>query len=70
MTTEMYEAFALENGDTIIVRGAMYAVTTIEIEGDQYRVNIVDDEGFAHHILMAEFDKVRVLCDADHMETA
>lgn len=61
MTTERYEAFALEDGDTIIYRGETYAVTSVEIEGDMYRVNLVDDEGYRRHILLGEFDKVSVL---------
>lgn len=66
MTTEMYEAFALEDGDTIIYHGEFYAVTSVEIEGDMYRVNLVDDEGYRRHITMGEFDKIRVVCDVDH----
>lgn len=61
MTTEKYEAFALEDGDTIVYRGEFYAVTSVEIEGDMYRINLVDDEGYRRHILMGEFDKISVV---------
>lgn len=63
MTTELFEAFALEDGDTIIHRGELYAVTSVEIEGDMYRVNLVDSEGYRRFITMGEFDKIRVVCE-------
>lgn len=70
MTTEHYEAFALEEGDTIVRGVDLFVITSIEIQGDEYCINLIDENGYARHLLMAEFDKVRVVCDADHTENA
>lgn len=64
MTTEHYEAFALEVGDTIVRGGDFYVITAIDIEGDEYVIHVADEEGFMRHLVLGEFDKVRVLCDA------
>lgn len=63
MTTERYEAFALEEGDTIVRGDDLFVITSIEIEGDQYCLNLVDENGYARHLLLGEFDKVRVAVD-------
>ena len=47
-----------------------YVITDIEIEGDEYCIHLRDEEGFARHLLLGEFDKVRVVCDVDHTEYA
>ena len=69
MTTERYEAFALEIGDTIIRGEDLYVITEIEISDDEYCIHLRDEEGFARHLLLGEFDKVRVLV-VDHNEYA
>lgn len=70
MTTERYEAFALEIGDTIVRGVDFYVITDIEIEGDEYVIHLADEEGFMRHLVLGEFDTVRVVCDADHNEYA
>lgn len=70
MTTEKYEAFALEIGDTIMRGVDFYVITDIEIENEDYVIHLRDEEGFARHLILGEFDTVRVVCDVDHTEYA
>jgi hypothetical protein len=69
MVTESYEAFALEIGDIVVRGNDLYVIFDIEIEGDEYCIHLRDEEGFARHLLLGEFDKVRVLV-IDHNEYA
>ena len=71
MTTELYEAFSLEEGDTILVNGDLYVIHDIEaLDSDHTSLLVLDEEGFAHTINVCDTDKIRVVCDADHMENA
>jgi hypothetical protein len=61
MTTETYEMFSVEVGDTIIIAGSMYAVASIEPDDNGYILRLTDEEGYAKMISAGEFDKVRVV---------
>lgn len=61
MTTETYEMFSVEVGDTIIIAGSMYAVASIEAIEHGYTLRLTDEEGYAKMISAGEFDKVRVV---------
>lgn len=66
MTTELYEVFSLEEGDTIILNGDTFYVQVIEPTDDpsESLLTLVDDEGFQKSVILADTAKVRVLCES------
>ena len=65
MTTEKFEVFSLEEGDTIIVQGVSYMIVDIE-DGDtlDYRLVLVDEEGYRRSIEADGTARFRVVCEA------
>lgn len=71
MTTELYEVFSLEEGDTILVNGNLYVIYDIEtLDNDHTSLLVIDEEGYPHTINVCDTDKVRVVCEAHHEEYA
>lgn len=64
MTTELYEVFSLEEGDTIIVQGASYVVVDI-IDGTtrDYTLILCDEEGYRRSIEADGNSRFRVVCE-------
>lgn len=65
MTTEKFEVFSLEEGDTIIIQGVSYMIVAIE-DGDtlDYRLVLVDEEGYRRSIEADATARFRVVCEA------
>lgn len=64
MTTELYEVYSLEEGDSIILNGETFFVQVIEPDGTDASVLwLVDDEGFQHSVVLDDSTKVRVICE-------
>lgn len=65
MTTEKYEVWSLEEGDTVVMNGETYFVQVIEpASPTTSRLWLVDDEGFQHSVEVEDSSTVRVVCDA------
>lgn len=64
MTTEMFEVFSLEEGDTIMVQGVSYMIVSIE-DGDtlDYRLVLVDEDGYRRSIEADSTARFRVVCE-------
>ena len=64
MTTDLMEVYSLEAGDQIYVQGNIYKVIDIE-DGDalDYRLNLVDEEGYRRHIEAESTKKFRLVLD-------
>lgn len=64
MTTDLMEAFSLEEGDQILVNGDVYRIVDIE-DGDSldYRFVLVDEEGYRRHIEAESQKKFRLILD-------
>lgn len=62
--TELYEAFSVEEGDTIMLNGNTYHVLSIT-DGNfkEYRFRMLDDEGFIHEFEADSNEKIRVVVD-------
>ena len=57
MTTDLMEVYSLEVGDQILVKGELFRITEIEDgNSSEYRLIVVDEEGYRRHI-EAEFSK-------------
>jgi hypothetical protein len=72
MTTDLMEVYSLEEGDTIMHHGAYYKILEF-LTPDHGGIDIVcaDEEGYRRVIYAASpFDKIRLVCDADHYENA
>lgn len=67
MTTDLMDVYALEEGDQIMCQGAVYRIIDIEDGQDlDYRLVLVDEEGYRRSI-EANYDaKFRIICDTDH----
>ena len=65
MTTEMFEVFSLEEGDTIIVQGMEYVITDI-LDGTtlDYTLILVDADGYRRSIEADSTARFRVVCEA------
>jgi len=64
MTTEYMEVYSLEIGDQISCQGAVYRIVGIE-DGDSsdYRLVLVDEEGYRRSIEVMSDAKLRVIID-------
>lgn len=64
MTTELFEVFSLEEGDTIIVQGIEYVITDI-LDGTtlDYTLMLVDAEGYRRSIEADSTARFRVVCE-------
>jgi hypothetical protein len=62
--TDLYEAYSIEEGDTIMLKGNAYHVLSIT-DGSlkDYTFRIMDDEGFIHEFEADFSEKVRVVVD-------
>ena len=57
MTTDLMEVYSLEVGDQILVKGELFRITDIQYgQRSDYRLIVVDEEGYRRHI-EAEFSK-------------
>ncbi|NDD54737.1 hypothetical protein EBZ39_12880, partial [bacterium] len=57
MTTDLMEVYSLEVGDQILVNGELFRITDIQYgQRSDYRLIVVDEEGYRRHI-EAEFSK-------------
>ena len=65
MTTELFEVFSLEEGDTIIVQGVEYLITDIR-DGStmDYTMILVDADGYRRSIEADSTARFRVVCEA------
>lgn len=73
MTTELYEAWSLEEGDQIICKDEVYRIIDLSCnfsEADEYIFIVVDEEGYRHEVVANGSQKFRVICDADTNEYA
>lgn len=64
MTTERMQVFSLEEGDQILLNGEIYRIVSIE-DGDarDYRLVLVDEEGFRRHVEADAQDSLRLVLD-------
>ena len=64
MTTDLMEVYSLEIGDLILLSDSLYRIIEIE-DGDNldYRVVVVDEEGYRRHIEAESTKKFRVVLD-------
>lgn len=61
---EALEAFSVEEGDTIYLKGREYIVLSIDDgEFKEFKFRIIDDEGYYHYFEADAMDHVRVLLD-------
>jgi hypothetical protein len=62
--TEKMQAYSIEEGDTIILKGNSYVVLTI-MDGTlaDYKFRIMDDMGDIHTFECDLNDEIRVVCD-------
>lgn len=62
--TEKMQAYSIEEGDTIILKGNSYVVLTI-MDGTlaDYKFRIMDDMGDIHTFECYLNDEIRVVCD-------
>lgn len=63
MTTETMEVFSLEEGDTIVCKGSLYAVSVMEATETGYRLHLTDEEGFAKILNVNDTDRIRVVVE-------
>ena len=74
MTTELMEVYALEVGDTIVHEGELFVITALNDEAlpDSSITEIIcsDEEGYRRSIMAWDFDKIRIVCDTDHIAEA
>ena len=64
MTTEIMEVWSLEVGDQIVISGQVYKIVEIE-DGDsyEYRLVMVDEEGYRRHIEAPGDGRLRLVID-------
>ena len=62
--TEKMQAYSIEQGDYIVLKGKNYYVASID-DGTlaDYRFTIWDDEGFVHSFECNMTDEIRVIVD-------
>ena len=67
MTTDLMEVYSLEEGDQIISNGNVYRIVGIH-DGDsfEYRLDVIDEEGYLKSLECDGDHKVRLVCDTDH----
>ena len=61
MTVETYEVYSVEVGDTLVIAGSLYVVSSIEPDDNGYLLRLTDEEGYGKMISAGEFDRVKVL---------
>lgn len=64
MTTDLMEVWSLEVGDQIVIGGQVYKIVEIE-DGDSldYRLVMVDEEGYRRHIEAPGDGRLRLIID-------
>jgi hypothetical protein len=71
MTTDLMEVYSLEEGDTIVHLGQLFRITSLEsVDNEHTEILCVDEEGYRRSILVWDLDKVRIVCDTDHLADA
>ena len=66
MTTDLMEAYSLEEGDQILVNDNIYRITDITLseEDDDYLLYVVDEEGWRRGpIKVSPLKKLRLVLD-------
>lgn len=62
MTTESMEVYSLEEGDLISIRGEVFRIVEIEDgESCDYRIILVDEEGYRRHVEADSSQKFSVI---------
>lgn len=62
MTTELFQVYSIEEGDTIILHGNTYYVQVIEPSGKDHSVLwLVDDEGFQRSVVVSDTTLIPVV---------
>lgn len=65
MTTDLIEAFSLEVGDQIYLRGEVYRIVDIEDSNTRdYRFVLVDEEGYRRSLEVDTQDSLRLVLDS------
>ena len=64
MTTDLMEAYSLEEGDQILIKGELFRIVDIE-DGDSldYRFILVDEEGYRRHVEAQSQNKFQIVLD-------
>ena len=63
MTTETYQVLSLEEGDTLYINGNLFVIVSIDADGDDTVLLLVDEEGFMKKVWCQDTDKFRVVYD-------
>jgi len=64
MSTDSIEVYSLEEGDQILFQGNIYRIVGIEDgENLDYRLILVDEEGFRRHLEAEGQTKLRMVVD-------
>ena len=63
MTTEIYEVFSLEEGDTVVIAGNMYVVVEIGGDDSTYTLRLADEEGNPKRLDCKGNDRVKVVIE-------
>jgi hypothetical protein len=67
VTTELYEVYSLEVGDTVKILGNLYAIyDIIDLGPDTSSLLLIDEDDNKHIMNVHDSDTVRVVCDVDH----
>ena len=65
MTTDLIEAYSLEVGDQISLRGEVFRIVDIEdSDTHDYRFVLVDEEGYRRSIEVNTQDSLRLVLDS------
>lgn len=68
MTTVLYEAYSIEEGDTLLIQGNLFAVSQIDDIPDGFRLHLTDEEGYAKILMVNDTDRLRVVCEMEEVE--
>jgi len=68
MTTVLYEAYSLEEGDTLLIQGSLFVLSQIDDIDDGFRLHLTDEEGYAKILLVNDSDRLRVVCEPVEVE--
>jgi len=64
MTTEMYEAFSIEEGDQVVIGGEVYKIIDIlDGEDTDYLIRLADEEGSVKKVCANSHQKFSVVID-------
>lgn len=63
MTTELFEAFSLEVGDQIVIKGDIYKICDIGVADVDYLLYLVDENGYKRIIQAEDTKKFKVIVE-------